>query len=48
MECWESCRNILNDDGRWPRDDCRHNASIGVMAKGEKENEGKQSKEKGA
>lgn len=48
MEFCEFCGNTLNDDGRCPWDDCPHNAIIDAMAEAEKEDEGKQSEEKGA
>lgn len=47
MEFCKFCGNILNDDGRCPWD-CPHNAIIDAMAEAEKEDEGKQSEEKGA
>lgn len=48
MEFCEYCGNLLNDGGRCPWDDCPHNAIIDAMAEAEKEDEGKQSEEKGA
>lgn len=48
MEFCEFRGNILNDDGRCPWDDYPHNAIIDAMAEAEKEDEGKQSEEKGA